>query len=346
MSNLNRSYQLIISLTLISFLAISGWLGYQNVSSDVLTNQIPISSLDELSQLKVGEPVKVIGVIKRTYISKEGILIFTLQDENGEIAISIFPSFGRLKKDFQIGDLIQAQGILSTYKNRYQLQPFSKDSIKFINRSLDEIGLVQIPLHKIDDYRDGKVIIRVNEIQNVYSFTSQAGKTHLSFIVSDGDLEVDSIMFEGLWSDEDRRILNTAEDVYMIAEPKKEFDEWSLFVYEVFDDIDSADLVIDESLDENRAFIKLSSIDRYLGEKVSIGPVYFDGFEIYTSQSGKEHLRFNVHQDDSIVNAILFEGNWSNHDLETMTTNQNYYIEATVDEYDGAISLVLNKIKE
>lgn len=346
MSNRNRSYQLIIILILFLFLGTSGWLSYKNASIDVLAGHVPVSSLNELSQLKVGEPVKVIGVIKRTYISKEGILMFTLQEENNEVAISVFPSFGRLNKDFQIGDQIQAQGILSTYKNRYQLQPFSKDSIQFIKRSLDEIGLVQTPLHKIDDYRDERVIVNVDEIQNVYSFTSQAEKTHLSFIVSDGDLEVEAIMFEGLWSEEDRRVLNMSKDLYLIAEPKKEFDEWSLIVYEVFDDIEGSDLVIDESVNQNEVYIKLSNIDRYLGEKVSIGPVYFDGFEIYTSQSGREHLRFNVQQDATIVNAIIFEGNWSDRDLKMMTIDQEYYIEATVDEYDGEISLIVNEIKE
>ncbi|WP_214730330.1 OB-fold nucleic acid binding domain-containing protein [Exiguobacterium sp. s195] len=346
MSNQNRSYQLIITLILISFLGTSGWLGYQNASSDVLANQLPLSSLNELSQLKVGEPVKVIGVIKRTYISKEGILTFTLQDDNNEIAISIFPSFGRLNKDFQIGDQIQAQGILSIYKNRYQLQPFSKDSIQFIKRNLNEIKLIQTPLHKIDDHRDEKVMVRVNEAYNVYSFTSQARKTHLSFIVSEGDLEVDAIMFEGLWSEEDQRVLNTSKDLYLIAEPRKEFDEWSLIVYEVFDDIESSELAIDEPSSEEEAHIELSNINRYLREKVSIGPVTFEDFEIYTSQSGKEHLRFDVHQDRSIVPAILFEGSWSDRDLEMMTSNQEYYIEATVSEYSGAISLIVNEIKE
>ncbi|WP_058765807.1 MULTISPECIES: OB-fold nucleic acid binding domain-containing protein [Exiguobacterium] len=344
----NIKYPLIV-LILISFLSINGWLVYSNTNSEDIDKELSIVSLAKLSDLKAGEPLRVVGVVRSNYISKEGILSVALHDGIGEIKISMFPSYGKLDHELKIGDKVQVQGVLLKYKEQYQIQPFSKNSIKLLERDSNNIQLPNVSLNEVEEYINEKILVRAVKAEDVQLFTSKAGKNHVRFRLNQEQSHVEAVMFESTWSKEDVTILKNVQSIDLIATVSMYKDELSLNVHEVFqakEGIDTSNRSQSEESNKENSTVLLSRAGQYEGETILIGPVYFSDLEKFTSKNGKEHLRFKVMQNQSIVNAIMFEGDWSKRETTMIKSSHEYYIDAKVDEYNGAISLIVEKIKE
>lgn len=349
MSNLKNKPITLISFIVFAFLSVLWWLGYTNIHTEKSHEDLPSFSLNELSKLNTGDPLSVTGFIQEVFTSKEGIFIVSLYDESGEITVYMFPSYGTLKEELKIGDKIQVQGILSKYKEQYQIQPFSKQSIKLLQRNTEHIKLPKVSLPNLKDYKREKVLIGPVQIEEVQSFTSNTGKVHIRFQLNENGMSVGAIMFDGEWSKEDLIILEQSQSISVIATVDEYNGTLSLIIHEVYQEKETENTSIgikEGEKERDTNFLTLSQVDDYVGETVMIGPVNFSNLYEFTSNAGKEHIRFKVIQDEIMVDAIMFEGDWSKREISIIKSSQQYYISAKVDEYNNATSLIVEQIKE
>lgn len=344
---LNLKKEVLVSIILILFLLLIGYISYSNFKYQPITKGGQEVALEVLKEQELGEPINVTGIVEKVYKSKEGILNISVTDSNSNIVVSMFPSFGLMHQELKMGDKIQVQGLLTKYKEQFQVQPFSKESIVLLDRNIENLDLSKVALSEVQDFIDQKVWFGPIRVSNFNTYESSSGKTHLQMNLTDGNESIEAIMFEGEWSQEDLELIESEETLNIVATVDEYNDEYTLNVHELYEEEGNTTLQESNQIEKERKnTVPLSQVDSYSGETIHIGPLSIKNVEYFTSNAGKQHLRFTVRQQDVDVDAIMFDGEWAQSDIDLINSSKMLYITAKVDSYNNKTSLIVEEIEE
>lgn len=211
------------ALFLLVFLSIVLLMWYKTNSYQYPDYDTKTSTINDIADNKekfVGTQVKITGQIKSKYSNANGIQYFTLgsQDSINTITLVSFPDQGILNDVYNVGDSLEVTGIISLYKDYVQIEPLSKDHINVVATSENKPSYVKLASFDVSNYKqylNKTYLIGPVTIQMLEKYSSKAGKTHLRFIISDGNISVNGIMYEGDWNESDYLLMKKSEALYI-----------------------------------------------------------------------------------------------------------------------------------
>lgn len=174
---------------------------------------------DFIERKDLGKLVYTEGTVKRVFQNKQNMFFLTIESEERDIGVSLFPSFGRLKYIPEKGDLIRVEGILEKYQDQFQISPLSKDSIHLIKAAdKNPIFLKKYPNVSISElkyYMGETVLIKNVQVVKSSSFISRKGNKILSFSITDGNEEISGIFS---WNNSSLKKLKEGHRITLLAE--------------------------------------------------------------------------------------------------------------------------------
>lgn len=96
--------------------------------------------------------------------------------------------------------------------------------------------------------------------------------------------------------------------------------------------------------DGSAAAIPLAVAATRLGATLHTGPLTATAVEPFTSRAGRRHVRLTLADADSAVQAILYEGDWTDAHVALLESGASIVVTAEIDEYRGQPSLVIRQI--
>ena len=110
----------------------------------------------------------------------------------------------------------------------------------------------------------------------------------------------------------------------------------------------SADHVNLESPPDVSEAVSLREASERIGETLLVGPLRAIAVEPFTSRAGRDHFRLEFAEPGEpatgVVGGVLFEGNAGHCQLARLKAREPYFVTATVEEFDGAPSLNVQRV--
>jgi hypothetical protein len=133
---------------------------------------------------------------------------------------SLWPSQGKLDPAPRPGEVVRVLGVVEASRDPraqapYQLAAVSKDAVLHVSagKACDgALRLAAVPNHKGKYVRVGPVVPSAAR-----TIRSKRGREHLVFIAEDRGLIIEGIMYEGVWTAQDRRVLGSRQPVCLLV---------------------------------------------------------------------------------------------------------------------------------
>lgn len=338
----------VIPLVLAGFFSIIAVLMLSSHIKDVtIVEAVPLTDAITLedNQHSVYE---LTGYVDSIYFSDTNIMYLEIKTETKEsFSVITFPGMGMLKDDYYLGDKVKVTGTIKKYQGNFQIQPLSQENIILLKRGEGLNPKDFVPLDNLKRHIEKTVLTGPLEIVDMEPFVSSNGKHHLRVNLLQNGISQEAIIFAGSWT-EDTIELMQSDTHFILKASVSEFRGTPSLAIEAFIPYAKAKSIASDKTEAKPEIvvesIPLNEVSEHKGKDIVIDSVTFKNVEIFVSEAGKEHLRFEIVQGKSSYNGIMFDGSWTEKERSLMLSNKPQRVTASIDVFRDQISVVINEI--
>lgn len=146
-------------------------------------------------------PQTVDGEVTKVKPTIGGGAMLQVKSPRGSKTIMLSPQLGVIAP-FSPGELVQVQGYERRWRGRRFLIPLSRPSVQRVTSS-------PIKLAEACQLEPGRLSVFQAQCEDAELFTSRAGKKHLRFILVDGDIRCQAILYEGTFGSGEQALISS-----------------------------------------------------------------------------------------------------------------------------------------